>query len=73
MKYSPLVLMPIQLKYRVIFLEMYVFPRAGRPTNTITTGFFTMFAHDTTKHNHMCVCVKNDASQEENTKYVFLI
>lgn len=34
----PLVGMPIQLRYRVSFLEMYVFPRAGRPTITMTVG-----------------------------------
>lgn len=34
----PLVGRPIQLRYRVSFLEMYVFPRAGRPTITMTVG-----------------------------------
>lgn len=30
--------MPIQFRYRVSFLEMYVLPRAGRPTITMTVG-----------------------------------
>lgn len=34
----PLVGMPIQLRYRVSFLDMYVLPRAGRPTITMTVG-----------------------------------
>lgn len=34
----PLVGVPIQLRYRVSFLEMYVLPRAGRPTITMTVG-----------------------------------
>ena len=37
----PLVGMPIQLRYRVSFLDMYVLPRAGRPTITMTVGGLT--------------------------------
>jgi len=35
--------MPIQLKYLVSFFAMYVFPRAGSPTITITHGAIAMF------------------------------
>lgn len=34
----PLVVTPIQFKYLVSFLEIYVFPRAGSPTITIIVG-----------------------------------
>lgn len=30
------------MRYRVSFLEIYVFPLAGRPTNTITVGELVM-------------------------------
>ena len=32
----PFVLIPIQLRYLESFFEMYVFPRAGRPTIAMT-------------------------------------
>jgi len=35
--------MPIQLKYLVSFFAMYVFPRAGSPTITMTHGAIAMF------------------------------
>ena len=41
----PFVRIPIQLRYRVSFFDMYVFPLAGRPTIDITVGHFTTFGH----------------------------
>ena len=41
---SPLVSIPIQLRYRVSFFAMYVFPRAGKPTITITHGAMATLA-----------------------------
>lgn len=38
----PLVGTPIQLRYRVSFLDMYVFPLAGRPIITIMVGELVM-------------------------------
>ena len=40
----PLVSIPIQLRYRVSFFAMYVFPLAGNPTRTITHGAIATFA-----------------------------
>jgi len=40
----PLVYIPIQFRYRVSFLLMYVFPRAGSPTMTTTHGATITFA-----------------------------
>lgn len=49
--YSPFVGTPIQLRYRVSFLDMYVFPLAGRPINTMTVGELVMYdAHAMKTH-----------------------
>ena len=43
-KLNTFVLIPIQFRYLHNFFEMYVLPRAGRPTIAITCGLFTKFA-----------------------------
>lgn len=57
----PLVGMPIQLRYRVSFLDMYVLPRAGRPTITMTVGGLAKWGapaaaeKETCYHNSACL------------------
>jgi len=43
-KILPLVSIPIQFRYLVSFLLMYVFPRAGSPTMITTHGATMTFA-----------------------------
>lgn len=51
----PLVGMPIQLRYRVSFLEMYVLPRAGRPTITMTVGGLAKWGVPAAAKKEQCV------------------
>ena len=64
---SPRVLIPTQLKYRVSFFEMYVFPRAGKPTMTTIVGALLSFGPKPVKESSIQTRCKHNSFVFDST------